>query len=204
MSLGEALDRAREGRGDQERRCRTRCTGSSSITSATSGSVHVHRHRMGSEDVSGTVCPSAIRRHQREEVAHVRHCGTDSSRQDRRHRPGDDGDAAVAEASRPGLRPAMPSTARRRANELVMRFKLAEQEDMTKGFDIHDEVKQRQARGRRAARGARAPRSSSRRGRDRIRLSLPHRYRGRHAASSPTTSRMWRVPRSCRSATRWS
>ena len=30
-------------------------------------------------------------------------------------------------------------------NELVMRFKLAEQEDMTKGFDIHDKIKKRKA-----------------------------------------------------------
>jgi len=30
-------------------------------------------------------------------------------------------------------------------NELVMRFKLAEQEDMTKGFDIHDRIKKRKA-----------------------------------------------------------
>ena len=28
-------------------------------------------------------------------------------------------------------------------NEYVMRFKVAGQEDMTKGFDIHDEVKKR-------------------------------------------------------------
>lgn len=31
-------------------------------------------------------------------------------------------------------------------NEFVMRFKVAEQEDMAKGFDIHDEVKRRRAR----------------------------------------------------------
>jgi len=30
-------------------------------------------------------------------------------------------------------------------DELVMRFKLAEQEDMTKGFDIHDKIKKRKA-----------------------------------------------------------
>ena len=31
-------------------------------------------------------------------------------------------------------------------NEYVMRFKVAEQEDMSKGFDIHDEVKRRRAK----------------------------------------------------------
>ncbi len=31
-------------------------------------------------------------------------------------------------------------------NEFVMRFKVAEQEDMNKGFDIHDEVKKRRAK----------------------------------------------------------
>ena len=31
-------------------------------------------------------------------------------------------------------------------NEYVMRFKVAEQEDMAKGFDIHDEVKRRRAK----------------------------------------------------------
>jgi glutamate synthase domain-containing protein 1 len=31
-------------------------------------------------------------------------------------------------------------------NEFVMRFKVAEQEDMAKGFDIHDEVKRRRAK----------------------------------------------------------
>ena len=31
-------------------------------------------------------------------------------------------------------------------NEYVMRFKVAEQEDMKKGFDIHDEVKRRRAK----------------------------------------------------------
>ena len=31
-------------------------------------------------------------------------------------------------------------------NEFVMRFKVAEQEDMNKGFDIHDEVKRRRAK----------------------------------------------------------
>ena len=40
----------------------------------------------------------------------------------------------------------MPFTASRGRNEYVMRFKVAEQEDMKKGFDIHDEVKRRRAR----------------------------------------------------------
>src|SRR3954464_10720073 len=31
-------------------------------------------------------------------------------------------------------------------NEYVMRFKVAEQEEMAKGFDIHDEVKRRRAK----------------------------------------------------------
>ena len=31
-------------------------------------------------------------------------------------------------------------------NEYVMRFKVAEQEDMSKGFEIHDEVKRRRAK----------------------------------------------------------
>ena len=36
--------------------------------------------------------------------------------------------------------------ARPHGDELVMRFKVAEQEDMAKGFDIHDEVKRRKAK----------------------------------------------------------
>ena len=37
----------------------------------------------------------------------------------------------------------MRSTASPGRNEYVMRFKVAEQEDMSKGFDIHDEVRRR-------------------------------------------------------------
>src|SRR3546814_2081353 len=32
-----------------------------------------------------------------------------------------------------------------KSNELIMRFKVAEQEDLRKGFRIHDEVKERKA-----------------------------------------------------------
>ena len=64
------------------------------------------------------------------------------------YRPGDDGHAAVAEASRPGFHRLSPSMARRGRNEFVMRFKVAEQEDMNKGFDIHDESSARRPRSR--------------------------------------------------------
>ncbi len=48
-------------------------------------------------------------------------------------------------------------------NEYVMRFKVAEQEDMAKGFDIHDEVKRRRAKVEERLNTL-----------GRIRLSLPH------------------------------
>ena len=38
----------------------------------------------------------------------------------------------------------MRSTASRTASELVLRFKVAEQDEMSKGFDIHHQVKERQ------------------------------------------------------------
>ena len=47
MTLGDALDRAGEGRGHQARRCRARCTASTTSTSATNGSASCTRRRSG-------------------------------------------------------------------------------------------------------------------------------------------------------------
>ena len=58
-------------------------------------------------------------------------------------------------------------------NEHVMRFKVAEQEDTKKGFDIHDEIKRRKRQGRGAAGAARRHGHRPRRC-DGVRLSLPH------------------------------
>ena len=56
---------------------------------------------------------------------------------------------------------------------IVMRFKVAEQEDMKKGFDIHDEIKRRRAKVEERLKqlGVTVHRP---RGCDRIRLPLPH------------------------------
>ena len=48
------------------------------------------------------------------------------------------------------------------ANEYVMRFKLAEQEEMAKDFDIHDEDQGAAGRGRQACSPSSAPRPSRR------------------------------------------
>ena len=74
----------------------------------------------------------------------MRHCRTDPSRQDRRHRPGDDGDAASLKHRGPDST-GFALYGKPKGDELVLRFKVAEQEDMTKGFDIHHQVKERQA-----------------------------------------------------------
>ena len=83
------------------------------------------------------------------------------------------------EASRARIRPAMRIYGSPGRNEYVMRFKVAEQEDMAKGFDIHDEVKRRRAKVEERLTSLGVQIIDQRR-RHRIRLSLSHPLRRRH------------------------
>ena len=83
--------------------------------------------------------------------------------------------------------------------ELVLRFKVAEQDEMAKGFDIHHQVQRAPGRGRQApgGDGRQGARAGSRRPNTPIAIASNTTATG---ASSPTTSRMSTAPRSSPSA----
>ena len=104
----------------------------------------------------------------------MRHCRIDPSRGQRQRRARDDRDAAVAEASRARTPPASPSTATAQPSELVMRFKVAEQEDMRRASTSIGEIQERRAEVDRRLEELGATHHRSRGG-DRVRLPLPPR-----------------------------
>ena len=85
----------------------------------------------------------------------------------------------------------------------MLRFKVAEQDEMSKGFDIHHQVKERRAEVDRRLEelGAKIIEET-----EATEYAFRYRieYRRRPPASWPTTSRMSRAPRSSPSAMGWS
>ena len=88
-------------------------------------------------------------------------------------------------------------------NELVLRFKVAEQDEMSKGFDIHHQVKKRQAEVDRRLEELGAKIVDEEEATE-YAYPLPHRIRRRPREAWPTTSRISTVPRSSPSAMGWS
>ena len=84
-----------------------------------------------------------------------------------------------------------------KGDELVLRFKVAEQDEMTKGFDIHHQVKKRHAEVDRRLEelGAKIIEET---GATEYAFRYRIEYRRRPPASSPTISRMSTAPRSSR------
>ena len=92
----------------------------------------------------------------------------------------------------------------------VMRFKVAEQEDIGKGFEIHQQIKDRKAEVDSRIRSMDVEIVGEEAG-DGVRLPLPAcafpmttTAASSGSSASPTTSRMWKGRRSSPSAARWS
>ena len=115
------------------------------------------------------------------------------------HRPRDDRDASVDEASRARTRPATPCSGRP-SKTVVMRYKLADAND-ARDYEFAERLERNRAEVESRLRQLGATRASGRGG-DRLRPPRHHRVRRRPQDSWPTTSRTCPTARCCRWATR--
>ena len=140
MTLGEALERWRTTR-SSSRRCRTRCTASSRTIRATNGSGSwPHVDRMGSRGPISIVC----RDQEGTETTMCGIAGLIHRGRRERHRPGDDGDASVPEASRPGL-DGLCALWRLEAERICHALQGGRAGRSPYGFHIREQIKERSA-----------------------------------------------------------